>query len=377
MRNIAYVVGGLWRHHPGLHSKVLGAARIWEAHGAQVKVVLYSEGRVIDCKGNTLSSLPVERAKKLEAYYDTKLNKFRRLSALRHQYAFLREVLTDLGPNIVYTRYALPFPGIQRFFGAVCPYVIEINSDDLVEYGLKSSWTGRFNRFFRRGFMRNAAGLCFISREMATSPSFNWYRGKTAVIANSIDCDDYPFTASTANDRVNLCFIGSPGQCWHGLDKINLLSSYYPHWTFHIIGPGRDEYCASGIQPGTNMVFHGYLSGQASKELLQSMDVGISTLALHRKSMNEASPLKSRQYLAQGLPFISAYEDTDITVKDFVYQLPNIESNVSDSLVALGDFVTSVFRNESLRHAARTFAETRLDSRIIESKRLDFILSCL
>jgi hypothetical protein len=377
MRNIAYVVGGLWRHHPGLHSKVLGAARVWEANGATVKVVLYSEGRVIDCRGNTLSSLPPARAKKLEAYYDTKLNKFRRLAALRHQYAFLKEALADLSPDIVYTRYALPFPGIHRFFGAVCPYVIEINSDDLVEYGLKSSWTGRFNRFFRKGFMRNAAGLCFISREMATSPSFNWYRGKTDVIANSINCDDYPFVGSTANDQVNLCFIGSPGQCWHGLDKINLLSSYYPQWTFHIIGPGRDEYCASGIQPGPNIVFHGYLSGQASKDVLQSIDVGISTLALHRKSMKEASPLKSRQYLAQGIPFISAYDDTDIAAKDFVYQLPNTESNVSDSLAALGDFVIRVFRDEQLRLAARAFAETRLDSRIIERKRLEFISSCL
>lgn len=377
MRNIAYVVGGLWRHHPGLHSKVLGAARVWEANGAQVKVVLYSEGRVIDCRGNTVSSLPAARAKKLEAYYDTRLNKFRRLAALRHQYAFLKEALVDLSPDIVYTRYALPFPGIHRFFGSVCPYVIEINSDDLVEYGLKSSWTGRFNRIFRRGFMRNAAGLCFISREMAASPSFNWYRGKTDVIANSIDCDDYPFAVRTNNDQVNLCFIGSPGQCWHGLDKINVLSSYYPQWIFHIIGPGRDEYCASGIQPGPNLVFHGYLSGQASKVLLQSMDVGISTLALHRKSMNEASPLKSRQYLAQGLPFISAYEDTDISAKDFVYQLPNTESNVSDTLAALGVFVAGVFRDGALRLAAREFAEARLDSRIIERKRLDFISSCI
>lgn len=377
MKSIAYVVGGLWRHHPGLHSKVLGAARIWESQGVQVRVVLYSEGRVIDCQGNTLSSLSADRAKKLEAYYDHKLNKLRRLAALRHQYIFLRVVLNDLAPDIVYTRYALPFPGIERFFGAVSPYVIEINSDDLVEYGLKSFWTGRFNRVFRKGFIGNAAGLCFISREMASSPSFSWYRGKSDVIANSIDCDDYPFSANTANERVNLCFIGSPGQCWHGLDKINLLSLHYPQWRFHIIGPSRAEYCASGIQPESNMVFHGYLSGLASRQLLQSMDVGISTLALHRKSMNEASPLKSRQYLAQGLPFISAYEDTDIAAKDFVYQLPNTESNVSDSLSALGDFVTKVFRNESLRVAARAFAETQLDSRSVERKRLDFILSCL
>lgn len=377
MKSIAYVVGGLWRHHPGLHSKVLSAARMWEGAGVQVYIVLYSEGRVIDCQGNTLSSLPAERAKRLEAYYNPKFNKFRRLAALRHQYSYLRGVLVGLKPDIVYTRYAMPFPGIHYFFGAVCPYVVEINSDDLVEYGLKSYWTGLFNRIFRRGFLGNAAGLCFVSREMASSPSFSWYQGRVDVVANSIDCRDYPFSPSTNNDHANLCFIGSPGQCWHGLDKIGLLSSCFPQWTFHIIGPGRAEFCASGVQPGANLVFHGYLSGLESKQLLQSMDVGISTLALHRKSMNEASPLKSRQYLAQGLPFISAYEDTDIPGEEFVCRLPNTESNVSDSFAVLNAFVVRAFRNEPLRRAARAFAENRLDSGCIENKRLHFISTCL
>jgi hypothetical protein len=40
--------------------------------------------------------------------------------------------------------------------------------------------------------------------------------------------------------------------------------------------------------------------------------------------MSEASPLKSREYLALGLPVIGAYEDTDIPPDDPVYlQLPN------------------------------------------------------
>jgi glycosyltransferase involved in cell wall biosynthesis len=375
--DIAYIVGGLWRHHPGLHSKVLGAAKVWEKQGAKVTIVLFSEGRILDANGATLSLVPAATASQLEAYYDTKRNKLSRFLSLRYQYAFLKETIVRLAPDVVYTRYALPFPGVERAFGSVCPYIVEINSDDLVEYGLKSKITGLYNRLFRKSFLGHAKGLCFISHEMSVSSSFNWYKGKTAVIANSISCDKYPFNAETGNDQVNICFIGSPKQSWHGLDKIDTLCSRYPEWIFHIIGPDRKEYLVTREAAPDNVVFHGYLSGDEAKQLLMKMDVGISTLALHRKKIHEASPLKSRQYLAQGIPFISAYDDTDIKNIECVYQLPNTEMNVANNLDLIGDFVYKVYRNIALREDARKYAEKEIDSYIVENKRLEFIKSCV
>lgn len=375
--DIAYIVGGLWRHHPGLHSKVLGAAKVWEEQGAKVTIVLFSEGRILDANGDTISVVPAVTASQLEAYYDTKRNKLSRFLSLRYQYAFLKETLARLAPDVVYTRYALPFPGVERAFGSVCPYIVEINSDDLVEYGLKSKITGLYNQLFRKNFLGNAQGLCFISQEMSVSASFNWYKGKSAVVANSISCDKYPFNAETGNDKVNICFIGSPKQSWHGLDKIDTLCSRYPEWIFHIIGPDRKEYLASRETAPDNVVFHGYLSGDEAKQLLRQMDVGISTLALHRKKMHEASPLKSRQYLAQGIPFISAYDDTDIKDVECVYQIPNTEDNVVHYSDEIGAFVETMFANSHARVVAHDFAETYLDSRIIEKKRLEFIASCV
>lgn len=377
MIKIAYVVGGLWRHHPGLHSKVLGAAQVWEHHGAEVSIVLFSEGRVVDSLGNTISEVPAEKASKLELYYDSSRNKILRFLSLKFQYDFLRELLSDLNPDVVYTRYAFPFPGVKKAFGSACPYIAEINSDDLVEYGLKSALTGLYNRAFRRSFLGGAKGLCFVSQEMSSAPSFNWYQGKTGVVANSINCDAFPFNRDTGNSQVNICFIGSPKQSWHGLDKIHTLTSRYPQWVFHIVGPDRKEYLSAGGNALDNIVFHGYLSGEDAKQLLMSMDIGISTLALHRKQMHEASPLKSRQYLAQGIPFLSAYDDTGIKDISCVYQLVNTETNIVDNLDSIGDFVDQAFRNTALREEAREYAEKKLDSYIVEKKRLEFITSCV
>jgi len=374
---IAYVLGGLWHHHPGLQSKILGAAQVWEKAGNEVSLVLYSEGEIIDAHGNTISFVDCKKAEQLGAYYNTNLNKFTRLFMLRHQYAFLQDTLASLQPDVVYARYAFPFFGVRQAFSSVCPYIIEINSDDLIEYGLKNPVTGFYNRIFRKNLLEGAAGLSFISKELSLSDSFNWYKGKSTVVSNSIMCDDFPFNLDTQNKIPNICFIGSPNQSWHGLDKLNVLIERYSQWQFHIIGPNREECMRVGIKDLDNVVFHGYLSAKESKQLLSKMDAGISTLALHRKKMNEASPLKSRQYLAQGIPFISAYDDTGIPLIDCVYKLPNTESNVEDNLDTIGSFIDQVFQNLTLRQEARNFAVVNLDSCVIEHKRFELLLSCL
>jgi hypothetical protein len=91
--------------------------------------------------------------------------------------------------------------------------------------------------------------------------------------------------------------------------------------------------------------------------------------------MDEASPLKSRQYLAHGVPFISAYADTDITASDFQLQLPNADNNITPNLDRIERFVAQAFRNKDLRYRARRFAEEKLDISVKETERLNFICS--
>jgi hypothetical protein len=56
--------------------------------------------------------------------------------------------------------------------------------------------------------------------------------------------------------------------------------------------------------------------------------------------MNEACPLKVREYLAYGLPIIIGYSDTDFLERpDFILTLPNHENNVNESLSEIEKFV--------------------------------------
>ena len=70
--------------------------------------------------------------------------------------------------------------------------------------------------------------------------------------------------------------------------------------------------------------------------ILASSDVALGTLALHRKGMSEAAPLKVREYLLRGIPVVIGYDDPDLADRPwFVLQLPNTESNVRDAVAEI------------------------------------------
>lgn len=72
--------------------------------------------------------------------------------------------------------------------------------------------------------------------------------------------------------------------------------------------------------------------------------IGIGTLGLFKKRLNEACPLKVRDYWAMGLPVILGYKDTDVIsndgLKKFVLEVPNDNSEIS--LEKIKNFIDSL-----------------------------------
>jgi hypothetical protein len=85
--------------------------------------------------------------------------------------------------------------------------------------------------------------------------------------------------------------------------------------------------------------------------------------------MNEACPLKVREYLAAGLPVVAGYEDTDIPpTADYFLQLPNS----SASLTGYRERVLDFFAAWSHRRVPRS-AVAHLDTSVKERDRLAFL----
>jgi glycosyltransferase involved in cell wall biosynthesis len=182
------------------------------------------------------------------------------------------------------------------------------------------------------------------------------------VIANGIELGpvDAP-RASRTDERPRLVYIGEDVY-WQGVDKLRQLAAAYPDWHFDLIGP------AAGTSG--NVTCHGYLDAAGYAPLLNEADVAIGTLALHRKQMDEACPLKVRRYLEFGLPVLLGYRDTDLDSLDawWLLRLPNTESNVLSSLQVIESFVQGVRG----RRVPRDEVEPVVSAAAKESARLAF-----
>lgn len=283
---------------------------------------------------------------------------------LRRKGRLLRAALR-WSPDVVYHRYTLAYPALVT----ACrrhPVVVEVNTNDVVEYDLLSSRRGLANRLTRGLVLSRVAGLLFVTEELRHDPVFARYARASEVVANGVDLEASPPPAPpSADTNARLVFIGGPGCPWHGLDKVVWLARRHPEWAFDIVGPLRDE----ALDAPDNVVFHGQLATADYRPLLRRADVGIGSLALFRKGMTEASPLKVREYLANGLPALIGYADTDFPHgAPFLLPVPNREDGVE---VAEPQIVEFVRRWKGSRVPRSELAH--LDVRRKETARLRFL----
>lgn len=150
---------------------------------------------------------------------------------------------------------------------------------------------------------------------------------------------------------------------WHGYDRmIESLKNYKGEEkiVLHFAGNDGDGSLAKWKQLAAgmdNVIFHGGVYADELDQLINGMDLGISSLGLYRIGLDMGTVMKGREYMARGLPFVYAGEDPTIE-KDHPYalQLPNDDSPIDmEAVVAFARRVcTDRDASESMREYART-----------------------
>jgi len=266
-------------------------------------------------------------------------------------------------PDATYFRRDMYYPPIAKLARAL-PLVLEINSDEGAELWQYNKVQWLYHILTRPLLDKNVSGMIFVTNELSCKGYYGRLNLPKETVANGIILSDFPQLPISPVSKPNLLFIGVPA-FWHGIDKIVYLAQKFPEWTFHMIGISKTDI----INPPSNMVLYGSLNYQDYLDIAIQCHVGIGTLALHRNGMNEASPLKVREYLAMGLPVIIGYKDTDFSGNEpFLLYLPNTENNVRDNLSAIEKFVYKWMDKRVER-----FQIKHLDYNEKERKRLDFI----
>ena len=361
---IVYLVPDDLNSHPGILEKIKDQVLEWKKENNECWIVsIYNQLIIND---NEIKELKFEKTK-------LNSNKLVMFFNLIKNYIFIRKIIKKINPDITYSRYILPVP----FFGKINKYnklIVEINSDDQSEFYLNNKFTGFYNSFFRGNFLGQAEGFVFVTNELFKSRNFSKYSKKRVTIGNGINVDNIEIAEDYAGEKPNVCFLCSPNQKWQGLDKIYELIKKCQEFEFHIIGPSTDD-CIKlwGDDIPKNLIIHGYLSDAESSIILKKMDIGISTLALHRKKMDEACPLKLRKYLAYGLSVILAHDDPDILAEnEFILKIENNNSNVKNNIELIRKFVNSRFMDKNSKKTIRNYALNRINTKEKEIQRINF-----
>ena len=260
----------------------------------------------------------------------------------------------------------------KKYKGRIIP---EFHSDLIGELSILEE--GRINplRIFMEKLnsprlLSRAIGSICVTNELAQLYQDSCKRKIiTKVISNGIDTDKIKFTNFRPfnGSELNIIFVASRISPWHGLDRLLKGFLHYEgdiSINLHLIGTIESESIYSQIKEvqnsKINIISHGQLIGQELDDIFEECSIAVSSLAIFRNSISEACVLKTREYIARGIPFIYAYKDVDLTGKEiYAKRMVCDESNLKiDEIIGFAHEVSS---SNDLSEEMREFAVNKLD----------------
>lgn len=233
-------------------------------------------------------------------------------------------------------------------------------------------------RIWGTNFIKSIKCVVTITEELA---NFQKNKGAKKVIisANGISVNNYQSKEYIPFEYpLRMLFLKgtSSNAAWNGIERLvkSIDLSQYDAKHFNLIVCGH---YIEGEIPKRDYIQHlGYLNKTELDKLINSIHIGVSTLALYRKNLEEAAVLKTREYVARGLPFFYAYTDPDLNEnsKEFALSFPNNDSIIDMEKII--EFSKIALKDSKLPYKMRDYAEANLDYEV-KMKNLYFELKKL
>lgn len=296
-----------------------------------------------------------------------------RFTGANRAFANAGEIIEQSQPDLVYYRLSYPTPALIKIAEKHC-FVAELNNDVLREvrrnYCASKFMKWAMCRYLEWGIRRLAKrsdGLVAVTHELLEKGAYYGFRCFGAVIPNSIDLDQIqvlPENPQAMKRGPRIAFLGAQENISGVQSIIELAKLTSGQLKFVTFGSNWPESLPDNIE------VHGFLEAKDYVRILETCDVGLSTLCLYEKGLNEACSLKVREYLARGLPVVIAHEDTALEEENAPWHLriPNEEGNVR---YAADEIVEFAKRMRGLR-VSREEIEEKIGRNSLEIKRSDF-----
>ena len=243
--------------------------------------------------------------------------------------------------------------------------------------------------YFKDKVWRRQLSKC-IDRIVTYSDDSSIFNIPAIRIKNGYDVNevtDYLRENNTAFcDIINILAVAQ-FQITHGYERvINGLANYYQGGGeckihLHMIGDGvaRPYYESLVKELGLQeyVTFYGTKTGAELKELYSLADISLGCFGAYHGGPQVSSALKTREYLAYGIPFVSGMEEDAFSDEkcDFYLEMPNDSSNIDMNCIV--DFYQKLYgkysRNE-LRRLIHEYAKRNVEISHTMKPVCDFIL---
>ena len=180
----------------------------------------------------------------------------------------------------------------------------------------------------------------FVDRIVTYSNDEEIFEVPTIRIQNGIIVKSFPMIRNTLqNDAINLIAVATL-QPYHGYERIiRGVADYYDNGgkrevNFLVVGSGvaqvELEELVKSFHLENKVVFFGMKTGDELTDIFNQADIGIGSFGFYKIGLDRASSLKTREYLARGLPVISGCRQDifEIAPCDYHLEFPNDSSPV-------------------------------------------------
>jgi hypothetical protein len=188
-------------------------------------------------------------------------------------------------------------------------------------------------------------------------------------VSNGIDVARVPLTGFVPFDghELSLLFIASSHAPWHGTER--LLASVRSYRgpvrvVLHMVGDARQTPGGSRqVEGSLTIINHGTLREEALEAVFRHATLAVSSLSMSRIGLHQGCVLKTREYMARGLPFVYGYDDVDLT-DDLPFCKSVSGSSAPFAIEDLVRFATELGNRTGISQQMRAWADSHIDWRV-------------
>jgi len=297
-----------------------------------------------------------------------------------------QEMIKKLSENdILYLRNTYPSIYLHYILKKprACKIVIEYQTIEPLEYQLKRKyWYLPIDFLFGNSIRKYTDAIIGVTDEITdyqVSRSGNSNKPHIT-IGNGYDVASTPIRQSPSFDgkELHLLCVAHIAR-WHGIDRLlQGIASYQGtiQIVLHIAGDGTErprlQELTSKLGIEDRVIYHGFIFGQELDTLFDTCHIGVGSLGIHRKGLQQTSELKAREYCSRGIPYITGVSDPDFPVAfPYILKVPPDETLIDIQQVV--KFARRVLSDSDHPQNMHRYAERHLDWSVKMKKLKEFL----